>query len=100
MNTTEIVIKVIPIIVAIVLGYTLTRAKILQKSMVEAFKKIVVNVTLPAGLLIAFVKIRFRAEYALIILSLFVGCLLLFYIAKLIDLAPQNWSGLKVRICS
>ncbi len=84
MDTTEIVIKVIPIITAIILGYILTRLNILKPTMVDAFKKIIVYVTLPAGLFIAFIKIRFRVEYVFIILALFATCLLLFYIAKLI----------------
>ena len=84
MNTSEIIIKVIPIVVAIILGYILTRLKVLKPSMVDAFKKIIVYVTLPAGLFLAFIKIQFKVEYALIILSMFFACLLLFYIAKLI----------------
>ena len=84
MNTTEIVIKVVPIITAIVLGYVLTRLNVLKPTMIDAFKKIIVYVTLPAGLFIAFIKIRFRVEYVFIILALFATCLLLFYIAKLI----------------
>lgn len=84
MDTSELIIKVIPIIAAILLGYILTRVKVLKPSMVDAFKKIIVYVTLPAGLFIAFIKIRFKVEYAFIILSMFVACVLLYYIAKLI----------------
>ncbi|MBT3319697.1 MAG: hypothetical protein HN948_01145 [Clostridia bacterium] len=84
MNTFEIVIKVIPILVAIALGYFLTRAGFLKESMVDAFKKIVVNVTLPAGLFLAFIKIQFKVEYLIIIACVFVTCFLLFLIAKLI----------------
>ncbi|MCK5129459.1 MAG: hypothetical protein KAQ68_06390 [Clostridiales bacterium] len=84
MNTFEIFIKVIPIIIVIILGYILTRADILKDNMVDAFKKIVVNVTLPVALFSAFIKIRFKSEYLLIFLSVFLACILLFLIAKLI----------------
>lgn len=84
MQPFDILIKVIPILVAIALGYALTKKGVLTSSMVDAFKKIVVNVTLPAALFAAFIKIDFKAEYALIIVSVFAACVLLFYIGKLI----------------
>lgn len=84
MNTLEIVIKVIPIVVVISLGYILSQVGFLKDNMIEAFKKIVVNVTLPIALFSSFIKIRFKAEYLLVILSIFVACILLFIIAKLV----------------
>jgi len=84
MNTFEIVIKVIPIIIAIILGYFLARINFLKDSMIDACKKVIVNVTLPAGLFIAFIKIRFQIEYTLIILSVFTMCVLIVFIGKLI----------------
>ncbi len=84
MNTLEILIKVIPILVVISLGYILTRVGILKDNMVDAFKKIVVNVTLPVSLFSSFIKIRFKAEYLLIFLSVFVACIVLFIIGKII----------------
>lgn len=84
MNQTDIIIQVVPIIISIVLGFVLTKTKVLSTSMMDAFKKVVVNVTLPAGLFIAFIKIDFQLKYLLIILSIFISCILLFYIGKFI----------------
>jgi predicted permease len=84
MNTFEMLIKVIPMLVAIALGYVLTRKSILKESMVDGFRQIIINVTLPASILLAFVKIRFEASYLLIIISVFAACLILLYIGKLI----------------
>lgn len=84
MSTLEIFLKIIPIIIAISLGYFLYKVKVLQDDMVAAFKKLVVNVTLPIALFSAFIKIRFRVEYLLVILSIFLACFLLFIIGKLI----------------
>lgn len=84
MNTLEMLLKVLPILLTIVLGYILIRVKVLKESSIDALKKIVVNVTLPVGLFAAFTKIRFKSEYLLIILSIFITCFILFYIAKLI----------------
>lgn len=84
MNQIDIIIKVVPIIISIVLGFVLTRTNVLSANMMDAFKKVVVNVTLPAGLFIAFIKIDFQPKYLLIISSIFLSCILLFYIGKLI----------------
>lgn len=84
MNSADMILKILPIIVSIILGYILTKKGFLKESMLDAFKKIIVNITLPAGLFIAFIKIRFKAEFLLIILCMFSVCVLLFYIGKLI----------------
>jgi len=84
MNQTDIIIKVLPMLVTIALGYILTKKGFLTGGMISGFKKIVVNVILPAGLFAAFVKIRFQTTYLIIILCVFASCIVLFYIAKLI----------------
>ena len=77
-------IKVIPMLVTIALGYVLARKGVLKESMVDGFKQIIVNVTLPASIFSAFIKIRFEASYVLIIISVFVTCVLLLFIGRLI----------------
>jgi predicted permease len=84
MSTADILIKIAPILLSIALGYALAHSGMLKPDMFDVFKKIVVNVTLPAGLLSAYIKIRFKAEYIIIILSLFVTCVMLFFIGKFI----------------
>lgn len=84
MGINEILIKVLPLIVAILLGYILFRIKFLNNKMITVLKKIVVNITLPAGLVVAFSFIKFEVSYVVIIIAVFIACLLLLYIAKLI----------------
>lgn len=77
-------INLIPIIVIILLGYFFTRINFLDDSMAENLKKIVVNLTLPVGLFSSFIKIRFEAKYLLVFVSVYVTCLILFNLGKLI----------------
>lgn len=84
MDTLEVLLKVAPILVAITLGYVLTRLNVLKDSMIQALKTIVVQVTLPVALFSSFIKIRFKSEYLLIFLSVFVACVLLYLLGKLI----------------
>jgi predicted permease len=72
----------LPVLFSIALGYILYRATFLTDGMVEGFKKIVINVTLPALLLGAFMSIQFKAQYLLIFLAVFLACLLLLVIAN------------------
>ena len=77
-------INLIPIISIILLGYVLTKFNFLNDSMAENLKKIVVNVTLPVGLFSSFIKIRFELKYLLVFISVYVTCLILLNLGKLI----------------
>lgn len=72
----------LPIILSILLGYFLYNKKFLSDEMISAFKKIVINVTLPAALLSSFIKIRFRPEFIIVFISVFVSCVALLLIGK------------------
>ncbi len=84
MTEFEVMLKVLPLLAAVVLGYFLYRKGFLEDKHIEGFKKIVVNVTLPAGLLIAFASIDFKPKYILVFAAVFIACLLMFLLAKLI----------------
>jgi len=72
----------LPLLFSIALGYILYRATFLTDGMVEGFKKIVINVTLPALLVSAFMTIDFKAQYLLVFLSVFIVCVLLLIIGN------------------
>lgn len=82
MNTTETILKILPLLVTVVLGYILFRKGFLKDNFLEGFKKIVVNVTLPAGLVTAFASIDFKVKYILVFAAVFAACLLMFLIGK------------------
>jgi len=74
MNNTEVILKILPLIITIILGYVLYRVGFLKENYLEGFKKIVVNVTLPAGLLTAFASIDFKLKYILVFAAVFAAC--------------------------
>jgi predicted permease len=84
MTEFEVLLKVLPLLAAVILGYFLYRVGFLKDNHIEGFKKIVVNVTLPAGLLIAFASIDFKLKYILVFAAVFIACLVMFLSAKLI----------------
>ena len=77
-------IKLIPIISVIILGYALTKLNFLNDSMATSLKKIVVNVTLPVGLFSSFIRIRFELKYIIVFVAVYIACLVLFNLGKLI----------------
>jgi len=76
--------NLIPIIAVIVAGYLLTKVGFLNDSMAENLKKLVVNVTLPVGLFSSFIKIRFELKYVVVFATIYVTCLLLLNLGKLL----------------
>lgn len=82
MTKIEVLLKIIPMLVAITLGYFLYHSKFVTNYHIDGFKKIVVNVTLPAGLLIAFSSIDFKLKYIWVFTAVFTACLFMFLVAK------------------
>jgi malate permease and related proteins len=67
-------ILILPVLFSIVLGYILRQTGFLSDTMIDGFKKIVINVTLPALLLAAFTQIKFQQKYWAVFLSIFLAC--------------------------
>lgn len=84
MQSFDIIVRVIPMILAIALGFVLTRTGVLKPSMIGGFKAVVVNVCLPASIFGAFIRIRFQLSYLVVIASMIALCFALFFAAKLI----------------
>ncbi len=84
MTSNEIIFKILPILITIILGYVLYRRGFLKDDHLDGFKKIVVNVTLPAGLVTAFASIDFELKYVLVFAAVFVACLLMLLLGKAI----------------
>ncbi|MEX1377554.1 MAG: AEC family transporter [Eubacteriales bacterium] len=83
-NFADTLPKLAPILVIIALGFVLTKIGFLNDKMADSLKKIVVNVTLPIGLFSSFIKIRFQLKFVLVFASVYITCLLLLNIGKLI----------------
>ena len=74
---TEILVKVLPIILTIVLGMVLWRFRFFREGTVDDLKKIVVNISLPTLLFTAFAETKFETRYLLIIGIVFLLCVLM-----------------------
>ncbi len=84
MTILEVIYKILPLLVTIFLGYFLSKKGFFNDGLIKAFKKTVVNVTLPAGLLVAFASIKFELKLVLVFIAVFISCLLMLLIGKLL----------------
>jgi predicted permease len=72
--------KVLPVFLLILTGLLLRRIHFLQPATVQELKKLIVNVTLPAALFLAFSTVTVGVGDLLIVATVFVACLA-FYLA-------------------
>lgn len=79
-DTIVIISKVLPIIFLIILGNLLQRTGFLKQNTIDELKKIVVTISLPALLFIAFAETNFEGRYILIFLSVFLICGLMLFL--------------------
>ena len=66
--------KVLPIFLLILLGVLLRRIRLVRPETIEDVKKLVVNVTLPCVLFLAFSQVSIELHYLLIVVTVFVAC--------------------------
>lgn len=78
--------KVLPIFLLILLGIVLRRMQFVSWGTVQDIKKLVVNVTLPAVLFLAFAQVSIEPQYLLIVLTMFAACTMVFVLGRLIGL--------------
>ena len=83
-DTFEILSKVLPVIILIILGGFLRKAKFIGQNTISEFKKIVVNITLPATLFLTFAKTTFESRYIMIFISVFLVCIIMLLLGTVI----------------
>lgn len=71
-----IVFKVVPVILLITLGVFFEKTAFLSKEAINGMKKLVINISLPSLLFLAFLRTELKPEYALISLVVFIACLI------------------------
>ena len=76
MNYIEALSKVLPVILLLALGVILNRAQFIHAPTVQEIKKLVINLTLPAVLFLAFARASIQASYLLIVGLVFALCVL------------------------
>jgi malate permease and related proteins len=73
---TQAIFKVLPILLLLALGYWLGRRNFLSPGTLQDLKKLVVNISLPAALFLAFAQVNLEARLLLIPAFVFSGCVL------------------------
>lgn len=76
--------RVLPIILLLLTGVFLRRIAFLAPQTVEDLKKLVVNVTLPALLFLAFSTVDLQPRYLVIVGAIFAACLLALLLGRLL----------------
>lgn len=80
----EALAKVLPIILMLLAGVALQRTQFITSATVEELKKLVVNITLPALLFLAFSQVDLQPRYLLISTSVFVACLAILLLGNVV----------------
>jgi predicted permease len=78
----EIIAKVLPVILLFGLGIFLHRTGFLREQTIQDIKKLVINISLPAVLFLAFSKVTLQAGYLIIVLVIFTACVLALLIGR------------------
>ena len=76
--------KVLPVILLFILGAFLRKTHFLGESTVGDIKKLIVNITLPAVLFLAFAGVSLEGRYLAIVAVVFIACLLALLLGRLI----------------
>jgi predicted permease len=74
--------KVLPILLLIGLGAALRRLRFLQPETIQDFKRLIVNITLPAALFLAFSQVTIEPRYLVIVVSVFTACTLVLFAGR------------------
>ena len=67
--------RVLPVLLLVGLGALFRRTDFLSSAAIDGLRKLVLNVTLPAALFLAFLNTEMEAQFAIIVISVFGACL-------------------------
>jgi predicted permease len=81
-QTIEIINRVSPILLLLLLGYATRRTGFLTDELVAGLRKIVVNLALPAVLFLSFTVVELQASFLILSLVIFLLCVVLYGIGK------------------
>ena len=83
--------RVLPVLLLVGLGALFRRQGFLSSGAIDGLRKLVLNVTLPAALFLAFLHTELEAQYTVIVISVFGACL------AVLLLGPYLRRGARVR---
>lgn len=76
----ELVKRLLPILIILTIGFILKRKKVFSEAFVQGLKVMIVNLALPAVLFDAFSTMEFQASYLLLFIIIFIYCAILYVI--------------------
>jgi malate permease and related proteins len=82
---TDIINRVLPILLLLGLGYGMRRTGFIGSGTVDGMRKVIVNLALPAVLFTAFLEIELQASDSILVLVTFLLCVLLYWLGKLLQ---------------
>ncbi|HKM02984.1 MAG TPA: AEC family transporter [Lachnospiraceae bacterium] len=74
----ELLRKLLPILILIVIGFYAKQKKLFSESFIEGLKVLIINIALPAVLFDAFSKMTLQVSYLLLFVLIFLYCVLLY----------------------
>jgi len=91
-QTLEIITRITPILLLLLLGYWLRRTNFLSEEVVDGLKKIVVNIALPAVLFLSFLEVEMEPSFFVVFVVVFMLCVVLYTIGRLLKpvVAPKH----------
>lgn len=81
-QTTDIINRVLPILLLIGLGYWIRRSRFLPESTIADLRKIAANLALPSVLFISFLHTELKTKYIAIFVTVFLVCVGLWFYGK------------------
>jgi malate permease and related proteins len=91
-QTIDIINRILPILLLLLLGYSLRRINFLSEAVMDGLKKIVVNIALPAVLFLSFLQVEMEPSFFVVFVAVFLLCLFLYGVGRLLKpvVAPQH----------
>jgi predicted permease len=81
----EIINRVLPIVLLISLGYLLRRKRFISDKGIDDLRKLIVNLALPAVLFLSFLQIELEVKFLFFIILTFSLCVILYGLGKLLE---------------
>ena len=81
----EIINRVLPIVLLISLGYLLRRKRFISDKGIDDLRKLIVNLALPAVLFLSFLQIELEVKFLFFIVLTFSLCAILYGLGKLLE---------------
>jgi malate permease and related proteins len=88
MQIIETISATLPVILLVFTGIILRRIKLITRSTIDDFQRLVVNITLPLLLFKAFATMHFESRYFLLVAVIFTACTIVLFISSKLSFIP------------